>query len=64
MLLSPTCWMPKMWGKGIASRSTEWLLGRLHDEYGVTEAQVEIHEQNVKSLKLARRLGFVDAEVR
>ncbi|PMD06198.1 hypothetical protein CJ199_02110 [Brevibacterium paucivorans] len=56
--------MPKMWGKGIASRSTEWLLGRLHDEYGVTEAQVEIHEQNVKSLKLARRLGFVDAEVR
>lgn len=56
--------LPKMWGKGIASRSTEGLLGCLHDDYGVTEAQVEIHEHNVRSLNLARRLGFVDAEVR
>lgn len=31
---------------------------------GSTEAQVEIHEHNVRSLNLARRLGFVDAEVR
>lgn len=54
---------PPHWGKGIASRATSWLLEHLRDEVGVAEAQVEIHEDNARSLNLARRLGFVDVEV-
>lgn len=56
--------LPKMWGRGIASRATQWLLDRLRDDYEVTEAQVEIHEHNARSLNLARRLGFADVERR
>lgn len=55
--------LPKMWGRGIASRATQWLLDHLRDDYEVTETQVEIHEHNARSLNLARRLGFVDVEV-
>lgn len=56
--------LPKMWGRGIASRATQWLMDQLRDDYEVTEAQVEIHEHNARSLNLARRLGFVDVELR
>lgn len=56
--------LPKMWGRGIASRAAQWLLDRLRDDYDVTEAQVEIHDDNARSLNLARRLGFVDVELR
>lgn len=56
--------LPDMWGRGIASRSAAWLLEHLRDECGVVEAQVEIHEGNARSLRLARRLGFSEVEVR
>lgn len=56
--------LPPVWGRGIAKRATAWLLEQLRAEFGVVEAQVEIHEDNARSLALARRLGFVEVEVR
>ena len=46
-------------GKGYASRAVELLLGHLRDDTEHTVATLLIHPENVRSLALARRLGFV-----
>jgi RimJ/RimL family protein N-acetyltransferase len=46
-------------GKGYASRAVELLLVHLRDHTEHRSATLVIHRQNVQSLRLAHRLGFV-----
>ena len=46
-------------GKGYASRAVELLLGHLREHTEHTTATLVIRRENVQSLRLARRLGFV-----
>jgi RimJ/RimL family protein N-acetyltransferase len=46
-------------GKGYASRAVELLLQHLHRDSAHTVATLVIHPENVRSLGLAHRLGFV-----
>ena len=55
---------PTARGKGYASRAVELLLEHLKRDTEHTVATLLIHPENVRSLALARRLGFVqDGEV-
>ena len=55
---------PTARGKGYASRAVELLLEHLKHDTEHTVATLLIHPENVRSLALARRLGFVqDGEV-
>ena len=45
-------------GKGYASRAVELLVRHLEQETSHTTATLLIHPENVRSLALARRLGF------
>ncbi len=47
-------------GKGYASRAVELLLGHLRRDTAHTVATLLIHPENVRSLALARRLGFAE----
>jgi RimJ/RimL family protein N-acetyltransferase len=49
---------PAARGKGYASRAVELLLRHLDRETEHTVATLLIHPENVRSLRLARRLGF------
>ena len=49
---------PNARGKGYASRAVELLLVHLGRETEQTTATLLIHPENVRSLRLARRLGF------
>jgi RimJ/RimL family protein N-acetyltransferase len=48
--------------KGYASRAVELLLGHLRRDTEYTVATLLIDPENVRSLALARRLGFVEKE--
>src|SRR3954463_15502423 len=50
---------PTARGKGYASRAVELLLRHLGDETAHNVATLLIHPENERSLRLARRLGFV-----
>jgi len=50
---------PAARGKGYASRAVELLLLHLERDTGHTAATLAIDPENVRSLRLARRLGFV-----
>lgn len=50
---------PAARGKGYASRAAELLLLHLERDTGHTAATLVIDPENVRSLRLARRLGFV-----
>ncbi len=50
---------PEARGQGYASRAVELLLGHLQRDTGHTVATLLIHPENVRSLALAHRLGFV-----
>lgn len=49
---------PECQGKGYAQEAVRKLLQFAKSEWGCREAVAEIHADNEKSLKLARRLGF------
>jgi RimJ/RimL family protein N-acetyltransferase len=51
---------PAARGKGYASRAVELLLAHLTHETAHAVATLVIHPENVKSLALARRLGFAE----
>jgi RimJ/RimL family protein N-acetyltransferase len=51
---------PEARGKGYASRAVELLLEHLRRDTPHTVATLLIHPENVRSLALARRLGFVE----
>ena len=46
------------WGQGFASAAVKHVLHQLATNFGVTEVQAEIHEQNERSWRLVERLGF------
>ena len=50
---------PEARGKGYASRAVELLLEHLQRDTEHTTATLVIHPENVRSLAVARRLGFV-----
>lgn len=52
------CLFPAARGKGYATRAVELLLLHLGAETEHTTATLLIHPENVRSLRLARRLGF------
>jgi RimJ/RimL family protein N-acetyltransferase len=52
---------PAARGKGYASRAVELLLLRLARDTEHTAATLLIHPENIRSLALARRLGFVES---
>jgi RimJ/RimL family protein N-acetyltransferase len=51
---------PTARGKGYASRAVELLVRHLSRETAHTAATLVIHPENDRSLRLARRLGFVE----
>lgn len=48
------------WGKGIASRSLDYIVNMHFNEMGFNRIHVETGEGNEKSLKLFKNLGFTD----
>jgi [ribosomal protein S5]-alanine N-acetyltransferase len=47
------------WGKGIASRGVQAMIGELRGRYGVQRLTAVLKASNVRSLRLLERLGFV-----
>ena len=49
---------PSSWGHGFASEATLWLIGFLRG-VGAEELWAAVHPENVRSVRLLQRLGFV-----
>jgi [ribosomal protein S5]-alanine N-acetyltransferase len=47
------------WGKGIASRAVQAMIGELRSRYGVRRLTAVLKASNARSLRLLERLGFV-----
>ena len=52
----------RSWGRGLARRAVEAMTGELRDRYGVRAMIVVLKSVNLRSLRLAQRLGFTRAE--
>jgi [ribosomal protein S5]-alanine N-acetyltransferase len=46
------------WGKGMASRAVQAMIGELRSHYGVRRLTAVLKASNVRSLRLLERLGF------
>lgn len=53
---------PTARGNGFASRAVELLLAHLRSDTSYTTATLAIHPENTRSLALARRLNFKEAD--
>ena len=51
---------PAFWGRGFASEAVSWLREDLRKCFGVTELWAAVRPDNERSLRLLRRLGFVE----
>jgi RimJ/RimL family protein N-acetyltransferase len=52
---------PREWGAGYATEATAWLLQLLADQ-GVTEVWAAVMPENERSIRLLRRLSFVECD--
>lgn len=52
---------PAVWGRGIGSAVTELVTAHGFTALGLTEVHATVAPENAASLKLLRRLGYVDA---
>ena len=50
------------WGRGLARRAVEAMLGELSGRYGVTMVTAVLKASNARSLRLLRRLGFTASD--
>ena len=51
---------PAFWGHGFASEAVGWLRAELRRQLGVTELWAAVRPDNERSLRLLRRMGFVE----
>lgn len=51
---------PAFWGHGLASEAVGWLRDQLRQRFGVTELWAAVRPDNERSLRLLRRMGFVE----
>ncbi len=52
----------QFWGKGIASKAVSQMMQIVANQFGVTEFFILAERNNIKSVQLAARLGFVEVE--
>jgi RimJ/RimL family protein N-acetyltransferase len=52
------------WGRGLARRATEAMLGELVERYRVTKFSAVAKRENSRSIRLLTRLGFAPADSR
>lgn len=50
---------PRVWGQGYASEGLRWLIDHLSSGEGVSEVWAAIHADNIRSIRLVGRVGFV-----
>ena len=51
----------RFWGRGLARRAVEAMIGELRERYGVRATVAVLKSVNQRSLRLAERLGFTRA---
>ena len=51
----------RFWGRGLAGRAVEAMIGELRDRYGARVLVATLKAANLRSLRLAERLGFTRA---
>jgi RimJ/RimL family protein N-acetyltransferase len=51
---------PAFWGHGFATEAVSWLREDLRQRFGVTELWAAVRPDNERSLRLLRRIGFVE----
>jgi len=49
------------WGQGYATEATAWMIGEVR-ALGCAECWATVLPENVASVRLLRRLGFIEAE--
>lgn len=52
---------PAFWGRGLATEAVHWLREHLREHFGVTELWAATRAANSASVRLLRRLGFVES---